>query len=270
MSHYSTVAVDLIHVAERAEVHFLGLGYRVDIEPSDLAYPYTPVLRLRRRQTTIFVEIDNVADMRRLGQWAAFCRSQSSDYQIVLAVPPEAPRQDWEGSLRNAGVGLCVCAEPPFEAIHPQDLSMNLSLPDLPSQSSLVRTALGDAYEAAGRGQWRDCFRKASAALETAAKRHLVRELNAGRVAIAGPGRPVEAAAVRRMTMGQLATAYRRIRSPTHRQAAIGSALTVVYRDRNLATHHEGAAAAERALRQNVGNHMWVIVNAMAALYRRP
>jgi hypothetical protein len=270
MTEFRTVPIDLMHVAVRAEAFFRGRGFRIDAEPSDLAYPYTPTLRLRRRQTTVIVEVDALADMRRLTQWAAFCRSQSSDYQVALAVPPEATRHEWEGALRDAGIGLFVCTDQPFEAIAPQDLSVNISLPDLSLQSALVRTALGEAYDAFDRSMWRECFKKGSAALETSAKRALQRGVTSGRVIVQPRGgQPVTSTQIGRMTMGQLTRAYRNIRNPTHRQQLVGAALKTVYGDRNLATHHEGSAAAERKLRQNVGNDMWVIVNAMAELYRR-
>ena len=46
---------------------------------------------------------------------------------------------------------------------------MNLTLPDLALQSARVRAALGEAYDAFDRRMWRECFKKGSAALETAA-----------------------------------------------------------------------------------------------------
>jgi hypothetical protein len=271
MTEFRTVPTDLAHVANRAEQYFRGRGFRIEVEPYDLAYPFTPALRLKRGQTTVIVEVDGTADMRRLTQWAAFCRSQTSDHQIALAVPPEAPRHEWDGALRTAGVGLFICEEAPFEALAAQDLSLNLTLPDLSLHPARVRTALGEAYDAFDRQMWRECFKKGSAALEAAARRALKRELLAGSAVIPKKGGEVVAAPeVTRMTMGQLAGAYRRIKNPSKRQQIVGAALKTVYADRNLATHHEGTSAAERKLRQNVGNDMWVIVNALVELHRRP
>jgi hypothetical protein len=69
------------------------------------------------------------------------------------------------------------------------------------------------------------------------------------------------------MTMGQLAVDYANMQQQNHSDSVIAKALKAVNRDRVRVAHKKRTPAAERALRNNVGQQMWTIVGALRVLY---
>src|SRR5439155_25886598 len=102
-----------------------------------------------------------------------------------------------------------------------------------------VRGQLGSAYEKIARGDWRDAFQDACQALEDEARKHLKRWSKTTRIKVQRNTGPhiLPAKQIDRMTMGQLAKAFREIVSPNQLDTIIGRTLDDIVDDRNLVIH---------------------------------
>jgi hypothetical protein len=166
-------------------------------------------------------------------------------------------------SLKALRVGLLLFdGMTVSESLQAEDLAMNVVLPRLSKQPQRVRQLLGHAYEQFDRGEWREGFESACNALEEEARRYLVHWSRTGRIKIASKNGPLQmqAAAVKKLTLGQLAIAFRGILTPNSVDVAIEQALSKINPDRVERTHRRRAKGTEARLRQNVGQHMWLIV----------
>ena len=110
--------------------------------------------------------------------------------------------------------------------------------------------------------------RDACQGLETEARRYLKKWTRTGRIKILRKKGPVTLtnAQIDRMTMGQLAEAFRDIQAQNQADNVIGRALATINRDRVGVVHHKRKKVTERRLRANVGQHMWTIIAAMKEL----
>jgi hypothetical protein len=263
---FRTVAEELLDAAEIAADHFANHGYSVRVEKHELGFPYTPTMICKRQSTTLIVEVDILARLKRLQEWVAFAKSTSRDTRIVLVIPAEAVIDaKSEAALRSLGIGLVAASEEGcVERLVGRDLALGVQLPELSQLPRKVQRILGPAYEQFGRGQWREGFEEACQALEREARRYLKAGLRSTRIKIvrkkdASPS----ASEVDKMTMGQLAGAFTSIESKNKVDSLIGETLKTVNKDRIGVAHHKAKKRTETRLRSNVGRHMWSVVAVM-------
>jgi hypothetical protein len=266
-----TVPEELIEYAEAAIRYYNGRGYRVILEPSELAFPFTPTMMCVRKPTMIICEVHEKVPMERMKSWVGYGKTMNRDTRIVLALTDTAKvKATEEKELRNLGVGVLVCTGgDAFERFSPRDQAVAVELPDLKTLPMKVRRLLAPAYEQFERGDWREGFREACQILETEARRNLKNGLERGRVRLLTPSGGVSkqtVAGVDRMTLGNLASAYGRMDSPNHADSLVEKILLHLNKDRVGVTHHKAKPATEARLRKNVGQHMFAIVNALKAL----
>lgn len=270
---FLTVAEELLGPATAAAQFYDSLGYAVTAEPRELGYPFAPTLRCKRQSTTCFVEVSADAALERLREWVSFGRSAKADTRVLLAIPDgvtlSARKQM---ALKQLGVGLLIAgAGGVSEFMSPQDLAVNVELPDLAKDPKRLRAVLGSVYEHFERSQWREGFEEACVALESSARSYLWDALETGRTAVltdAGNVKKLTKAKVFRLTMGGLARDFANMQKQNHSDSIIGATLTQLNRDRIRVVHKKRAPAAERALRTNVGGQMWKIVGALREIYK--
>jgi len=264
---FKTVSEKLLPVAEETVRYFRGRGFTVSIEKLRVGYPYTPTLECKRQHTTIIVELfENVPD-EKLDQWVAYARSSNRDIRMAVCVQEAlVGLPHIENQLREKGIGLYVLTPGGIvERISPPDLGLTLYLPPLQSLPQKVRNLLGPAYDYYTRTQWRECFEEACKILEAQARSYLKNGLKTGRIVLLTHKgvRVLSQRQINRMTMGNLAKCFGQIQNQNHSDAVIEKVLTRINRDRVRITHHKASRATETHLRANVGQHMWVIVDAL-------
>lgn len=270
---FLTVADELLAAAEAVAGYYDGLGYVVVAEARDLGYPFAPTVRVKRHSTTCFVEVMGEFAEGRLREWVAYGRSVNVDTRVVLAAPDTVnitTRQNL--ALKNMGVGLLLISAlgSVTEAYPAKDLAVNVELPDIASGSRRLRQALGPVYEHFDRNHWREGFEEACVALETAARTHLKKAIQSGRTVVltdAGNVKNLTPQRIDKMTMGQLGRDYQNLQKQTHSDSVIASALQRINKDRIGVAHKKRQSATEKALRENVGSHMWTIVAALREIY---
>src|SRR5574341_1072522 len=213
---FLTVAEELLEHAECAADYFEEHGYAVEVEQSEIGYPYTPTLRCERTPTTMLVEVYGSILHQRIGAWSRYGRSCSGDTRVAIILPSDVSRLATdESKLRELGVGLYVSdGRRCEEAIVPRDLAINVELPELRTLPPAMRPVLGPVYEQFNRSQWREGFEEACKAVEVHARNYLWAGISSGRVVLVTPGgtqRPLRKEQVDRMTIGQLAEAFGQI-----------------------------------------------------------
>jgi hypothetical protein len=268
---YLTVPEELIEHADAAAGYFRTYGYSVAIERQQIGFPYTPALVCRRQQTTLVVEMDSRIDLDRLEEWARYGHSCARDTRVAVVVDASASiSAEAEGLLRERGIGLYVSASAGVnERIAPQDLAVNVQLPALASQKARIRKLLGSVYEQFDRSNWREGFEEACQVVESEARRYLKDGVKRKRIVVTdriGRVRKLDAAAIERMTMGQLARAFQNIQRQNHTVAVVADVLGRLNKDRVGVVHHKAKRGTEIRLRRNVGQHMWAILAALKAL----
>jgi hypothetical protein len=267
---FVTVPPELLHVADAIadwlEVH----GYKLEIEPSELGYPYRPTLRCVRQGRTMFVEVDSQVRLDRAQEWASFARSQPSDTRVAIIVPSlGADSAAVVEALTKERIGLYTASPDCNEIVAPMDQTVNIGIPSLARQRRPVQRLLGQAYEKIRRGEWQDGFDDVCQAFEQEARKHLIRGINSGRVVITNRhGVALTTAEVKTMPMGALAATYRRIPSPTQVDQTVGATLKRVNYDRITVAHHRTHTRRLARLRRDWMGHMWVLVPAIAMLQR--
>lgn len=263
---FRTVSEELLSCARAAHAHFKSSGYKVRIEVGELGAPFTPTLTAVRGVTTLHVDVANGVSMDRVAEWVAYGKSTGSDTRLAFCVPGTSEVVGLhETGLRSAKVGLYTLEGGAIvERVPPFDLALGVELPNLKTKKAMVRMLLGPAYEQFNCGQWREGFEDACKALEDESRRYLKR-WSKGRITIQtkkGPTK-LQSREIDSMTMGQLAKAFAQILVPTQLDSIVGQALAKLVHDRNRITHHKRKKVTERNLRNNVGRHMWAIVNVL-------
>ncbi len=267
---YRTIALELVEFADSAADHFDNSGYRVYVERDELGFPYTPTFLLKRKPTTVILEIANKIQFERLLDWARYCKSCGTDTRVAVCIPHTVDiSADEREKIRVARIGLYVAYKGHLvEQLAPADLALNVQLPELAQMPQAVRELLGAAYEQFARTHWREGFEDACQVVETEARRYLKKWSKTGRIKVLRKGSSVtlSQAAIGRMTMGQLANAFGRIQAQTHADSTIHKLLAGLNKDRIGVVHHKKKAWTEKRLRTNVGQHMWKIVAALKLL----
>jgi hypothetical protein len=270
---WSFIAVpdDLIEYAEAMAEHFDSRGYTVRTEPSETGFPYTPALVCKRDRTRVIVEVEARLNSARVAEWCRYAQSMTGDTRVALGVPTGTTRtSDEEAAIRALRAGLYECGpDGVIELAAPHDLAVNVQLPDPHSLSPKLRKLLGRTYEQFDRSQWREGFEDACQVLEAAARKHLWKSVDDGRIVVLdrrGRRRRLTETQVRKMPMGPLGEAFAGINIPNHADAVVADVLKRINKDRVGVVHHKGTAAAEERLRRNVGRHMWSVIAALKEL----
>jgi len=268
---FLTVPDELIDCADRISDHFETHGFKLEVEESQLEYPYTPTVSCRREHTTLFVEVDNSANLARLEQWSRYARSCPNDTRIALALPgSQSLTARSERKLNELGIGVyAVFSDRVIERMTPRDQALNAQLPPIKSLGPVLREKLGHVYEQFVKSEWREGFEAACQVLEVEARRHLVSGCNTGRIVLLRPnGKPrqISEADIEAMTMGALAKAFAEIQTKNQADSQIASVLAAINKDRVRVVHHKGKPDTEASLRKNVGQHMWKIISGLKLL----
>jgi hypothetical protein len=268
MADFRTLPDVLIDLAEEAERFFKKNGFAATRERQDISYPSTPALVCRRKPTVLFIDVAAKFEERRLLAWTSFGQSMSSDTQIAVVTRSGSPLVRKATWLRRNKVGLYVRDGGALvEVIAPQDLSVQMKLPDLGDASAACRKALGPAFDQIQRGSWREGFESACQALEQLARKHVLLSLEAPRLQFREKnGNPIAVtkAQVKKMTLGQLAVLMGKASPMNARDAVIAKALPRINRARVDVAHKK--YTREAALRKSVGALIWVIFNAVQAV----
>ena len=259
---------DLLASAIRFGEHLTGSGWRVRIEPFDLAYPRMPVFVATREHTTTIVEVQSSVDVGVIEEWTRYAGACGKDTRVLVAVGGGGGvgvGADVLERLRGFGVGLLlVGADGPYEVLPPKDLALKLELPEVPEK---LRPILGHAYDLFDRGEWREGFEHACTRFEQESRKYLRARVSRGGVTfISAAGSPKTYALTRigKMTLGQLAEAFGEMRSPNLIDSRLGQCLKEVNPERVTAAHYKGTAAArEKKLRGAVARHMFIVVNGL-------
>lgn len=208
-------------------------------------------------------------------EWVGYGRSRTSDTRVWCAISEDAPRsgkQDRE--LKELGVGLLLVGETgAVEMIPAKDLALSVVLPGVKTLPRRLQQRLGPVYEHFDRAEWREGFQEACLVLEDAARKHLWKGIETGRIvtiSASGKQEQLTKQKIDGFTMGQLAGRYSRIIQQTHADRVIGDALQRVNPNRVGVVHHKRKAAAEVKLRRNVGSQMWLIIGALKEIDRSP
>ncbi|WP_249012255.1 hypothetical protein [Conexibacter sp. DBS9H8] len=270
---FLTVAEELLGPATAVAEFYDGLGYAVVPEPRELGYPFAPSLRCKRQSTTCFIEVSADAALDRLSEWVSFGRSAKADTRVLLVLPDNVSLSGKsQTALKALGVGLLVVsAGAVTEVMPPQDLAVNVELPDLAKDPKRLRTVLGPVYEHFERNQWREGFEEACVALESCARTYLWKAVGSGRTHVlteTGKVKKLTKPKVDKMTMGALAIDFTNMQNQNHSDSVIAATLKQLNKDRIRVAHKKRSAAAERALRANVGSQMWRIVGALREIYK--
>ena len=176
--------------------------------------------------------------------------------------------------LKELGVGLLLIGDgEASEMIAAKDLAVSVVLPGVKTLPRRLQTMLGPVYDHFDRTEWREGFQEACLVLEDAARKHLWKGVQAGRIVIvskSGKQEQLTKKKIDRFTMGDLADRFGRIVQQTRADRVIGDALKQVNPSRVGVVHHKRKAAAEKKLRRNVGSQMWLIIGALKEIDRSP
>lgn len=269
---FNTMPTDLLEYAELTYQRFQGLGYSIKVEPLELGYPKTPAMSCSRSHTTVIIEICQRIDIKMVRVWAALCRSTARDLRIALCLPKTSADQNlvkYQLECKNLGVGIYVCCEVNVHEITPpQDVSVQIHLPDLKDFPKNVRTALGSAYEQFDRKQWREGFEEACKALEQRARRYLQESIVSGRLSVYQHGKPKNPTTrqIDKMTIGSLAETFGNAQPQNSTDSLVYKTLSAINPDRVGVAHKLLKIKTEKSLRSNVGVHMHSIVQALKQL----
>lgn len=267
---YQTLAPELFEYADRVAEDLGVRGYKVRIEKMELGFPYRPTLLAKRDRTTLVVEVSSSISYPRLDAWARYGKSSGQDLRVTVYLPDhiQASAQD-HAQFRSSGCGLATVSSSGItQVVPPQDLALNISLPERQSLPPKLRTLLGTAYDHFGQASWREGFDEACKVLEIEARRYLRYWTRKGRIQLVtqkGP-RLLTKSQIEKLTMGQLAEAFRQIVAQNYADSQIGKTLAAINDDRVLRTHHKHKKRTESRLRLNVGRHMWAIIEALKLL----
>mgnify|MGYP000120738058 CR=1 FL=1 len=269
---FNTIPTDLIEHAEVAYKRFDELGYTVSVEPTGLGYPKTPAMSCRRQHTTMIVEVCKHIDMRALRSWAALCRSTSHDLRIAICMPAVGVAKElhkYQLECNELGIGIYVSDGRNLQELGaPQDLSVQVHLPELKGFPKHVRKALGSAYEQFGRKQWREGFEEACKAFEQRARIYLRDSIVSNRLTVYEKGIPKNPSRDRidKMTLGQLADTFAKAQPQNATDSLLHKTLSSINPDRVGVAHKLDLIKTEKSLRKNVGVHMHSIIQALHKL----
>ena len=268
---FNTVSDELILCADALVNHLRSRSYRVKIEPNEIGYPNTPTIVAIRDKTTLIIEVDSNLKSERLNSWTRFAKSKPKDTRIAFATDQEANTNE-DDFCRDNGIGLFIYRNNKIiETAQPKDLAVQLSLPDLKTMPSKVRSLLTPAYDQFDNSFWREGFEEACKVLETQARSYLKRHHQSGRIIVittSGGIKNLTIKQIDRMTLGQLAVCFTNFKSPNQADTIIGKALQLINKDRIGVVHKKNMGSTETRLRRNVSQHVWTIAFALKEIQK--
>jgi len=171
--------------------------------------------------------------------------------------------------IRSSGIGIIrVQGGTAIHELDAADLSITISLPELISLPTAARPLLGPAYDHFAASRWREGFEDACKVLDVQSRKYLKHWHKTGRVRFIVNGKVINMTErkIDKLTLGQLAVKFTEIQAQNSSDRMIGSALTRINKDRVNLAHNKWKKSTEKRLRANVGQHMWVIAQAMKEL----
>ena len=122
------------------------------------------------------------------------------------------------------------------------------------------------------RSQWREGFDDACKTLENTARKYFQTGCDRGRIKLIRKGKTVvpSRAAIRKLSLGGLATAFSEIQGQNYTDAIVGKTLNRINPDRVESTHRKLHVRTEKRLRDHVGHHMWAVIEALKELAKQP
>lgn len=265
---FQTVADELQECSTRVVYYFRDHAYAVRIERGKIEYPSLPTLEVKRKQTTILIEVGGSLHLKSraiLEQWVNFGRSCEKDTRIAFASDKQVNDTDYQ-FLKEKGIGLYLYLNGKVtEHLAPLDLAINLKLPELKTLNVKLRHDFAPIYEKIEKSFWLEAFEDACKLLEESTRKYFIEYSNSGRIKVMEKSGPVTYTKkkIDGLAMGQLAGAFSRIVAPTANDVHIGEALRRINKDRIEVTHRKGQRATHTRLRKNVGRDMWVILGAL-------
>lgn len=243
-------------------------GYRVKIEPQQLDLPGTPTCLAKRDHETLFVLVRTTFSKVEIQRWVGYAQACSGDTRLAICSPLGSKFLKRVGELPHQGIGVVRRSETALEEIMPsRDLAFHAKPPARSTLRPKVRRLLGGALDKYERGDWREGFEAACTTLENECVAYLLRgrKLRPGRVTYIEGSKektPTEKQ-IRRMTMGTLKKVFCNLKQPTPTDSMLCAALGKVDKDRNNKVHNPKSKRTERALRTRVGQHFFLISNAL-------
>jgi len=268
---YLTLALELEEFAERVAIELEDQGYTVKAEKDELGFPRTPTLLAKRHRTTLVIElvieITSTQFLQKLDSWTRFGKSCGYDLRVLICVPENSPPSiKDQDQIRTKRCGLCIISGIGVTTvIYPHDLAIGIALPERHTLPKKLKSLLGSAYDQFDQTYWREGFDEACKVFEIEARRYLRHWMRTGRIQLIGKKKPrmLTGPQVAKLTMGQLAGAFRQIVAKTRIDSQIERALVAINDDRVLRTHHKDKKITESSLRKNVGRHIWTIMETL-------
>src|SRR2546429_3644696 len=110
-------------------------GFRLQVEPFDLAFPFTPVFIAKRQQTTVILEIQTKLNFDAIEQWVRYGKACQTDTRVIIGLPDGAMISGQDlNRLQLLGVGLRLMGENAYEVLPASDLALQIDPPDLPAR----------------------------------------------------------------------------------------------------------------------------------------
>lgn len=265
---YNLLPDALVETADAVADSLAGRGFSVTVEKHELGFPFPPTLFCKRGPLErSVIEVISSFDEARFSTWASYAKACPTELKVYLAIPHGISFSSTAiQKIRTAGIGIYRAqGDTVLLDLDAADLSINISLPSLASLPRTSRTLLGPAFDHIGASRWREGFEDACKVLDIEARKYLKRWHKTGRIRFIANGRVINMtnSKIDKLTLGQLAVKFTEIQAQNSSDQIIGSALTRINKDRVNLTHHKWKKNTEKRLRANVGQHMWVIAQAM-------
>jgi len=270
---FLTIPEELEGVAIATVSDIQSAGYVVKIEDSSLmGVPYLPTLSATRGGTTLHLFVESsIPSPGKMREFRAYCAAQGTDTRYAVVLPADShPTAAQMTHAQEVGIGLYVgdSGNGLHELIPATDLTLPLNLPDLSRYSNSVRSQLGSTWETCRRGHPMEGFDDACIVLEGLARNYVIRHRRKRQLKFLNPRgseRLVTDAAIRRMTMGQLAGLFSQIHKPNHSDTQLRNVLKALNPDRVRVAHKRRDGRSRGALRKNMHRHFWSIAEGVEA-----
>lgn len=269
--NYTLLPDILVETADKIADSLAARGFSVAVEKLALGFPFPPTLYCKRgKLEQSVIEVVPSYDDARFSTWASYAKACPTEMKVFVAVSEEVVLSATAlQKIRSAGIGIYrVQGGTVIPELDAADLSITISLPKLMSLPKTARPLLGPAYDHIAATRWREGFEDACKVLDVESRKYLKRWHKTGRVRFIANGKIINMTdrKIDKLTLGQLAVKFTEIQAQNSSDRMIGSALARINKDRVNLTHNKWKATTEKRLRANVGQHMWVIAQAMKEL----
>ncbi len=270
---YNWVPDELVEVADEISSWLLIRGYSVKVEKASPGFPFPPtLLATRGKLERVLVEILPDWQEPRLLTWLAYARSCQKELKLCIGVPRDLfMHPSVMTRIRKLGIGILRAdGVNTYYEVEPIDASISVSLPPRNDLSPESKVLLGSAYDHFEASRWREGFEEACKLFERSAKKYLKKWVRTGRVQFVTRSGLVAYSdpKINKFTMGALENAFADIKAQNGSDRIIHNALKVIRQDRNKLAHDKWNLRTEKRLRNNVGQHMWVITQALTETFK--